>query len=123
MNSARKQLGAGAIAILLICAPPVAAQDPIVDGYGGAGGVAPQVVSGTAGSGAPEAFGTNGADRSGVAPGAERASADTQGLADQGGNELPFTGFDVALIIAGGLLLLSIGLGARWLSRSQPTVP
>jgi hypothetical protein len=37
---------------------------------------------------------------------------------DEGGN-LPFTGFDVALIMAAGAVLLGMGIGIRRLSRSE----
>ena len=37
---------------------------------------------------------------------------------DKGGN-LPFTGFDVALIMAAGAVLLGMGIGIRRLSRSE----
>ena len=42
----------------------------------------------------------------------------TASTPDQGGN-LPFTGLDVALIMAAGGVLLAMGFGIRRLSRSE----
>ncbi len=42
----------------------------------------------------------------------------TASTPDQGG-DLPFTGLDVALIVAAGGVLLAMGIGIRRLSRSE----
>lgn len=47
-----------------------------------------------------------------TAPATSRAS---------GGGQLPFTGFDLTLIIAGGLVLLIVGFAARWLASPRPS--
>lgn len=36
-----------------------------------------------------------------------------------GGSQLPFTGLDIALVVAAGGVLLAMGLGIRRLSRSE----
>jgi hypothetical protein len=38
---------------------------------------------------------------------------------DNGGGNLPFTGLDLALVVAAGGVLLAMGLGIRRLSRSE----
>ncbi len=44
-------------------------------------------------------------------------SGDTLGAASQG--TLPFTGLDLALLVAGGLVLLMVGASVRRLTRSR----
>jgi hypothetical protein len=45
---------------------------------------------------------------------ASRVSTD-----DNGGGTLPFTGLDIALVVAAGGVLLAMGLGIRRISRSE----
>lgn len=106
MRNVRKHTSLATIAFLLACSGPAVAQAPIVDGYGGAGSVVDPV-------GAP---GPSGAS---IAAGPTADARPVSVDAGATGNRLPFTGLDVALIVAGGLLLLSIGVGARWLSRPR----
>jgi hypothetical protein len=47
---------------------------------------------------------------------ASRASSDDS---DTGGGNLPFTGLDIALVVAAGGVLLAMGMGIRRLSRSE----
>ena len=56
-------------------------------------------------------LGTAGETQSGV------GSGGTLGAASQG--TLPFTGLDLALLVAGGLVLLMVGAGVRRLTRSR----
>jgi hypothetical protein len=39
---------------------------------------------------------------------------------DNSGGNLPFTGLDIALVVAAGGVLLAMGLGIRRLSRTEP---
>ena len=43
----------------------------------------------------------------------------TERRTSSGGGDLPFTGLDVALIVAAGGVLLAMGLGMRRLSRAE----
>jgi len=43
--------------------------------------------------------------------------ASSQQSVDPQGHSLPFTGLDVVAVVAGGVLLLSVGLGVRRLTR------
>ena len=75
----------------LVTASAAFAQDPTEQGYGGVGG---QVQGGVSGGGSGGA--------SGSASGA-----------------LPFTGLDLILLVAAGLLLLAAGLTLRRLGRTR----
>ena len=78
---------------------------------------------------ATPAFGQSGDD--GYKNGGENVAGQTQGggggtddagtvaSADDGGS-LPFTGMDLALLLAVGGLLLTVGLGTRRLTRQTP---
>jgi hypothetical protein len=115
------RLAAVAVAIFLTGAGPAAAQAPVVDGYGGAGGAVTEVTGGgSAGAGgAGDVVSDSGAS---AAAGSANVTPVSGGLSGSAGvptvsgNDLPFTGLDLALICAGGLLLLGIGFAARWLS-------
>jgi hypothetical protein len=43
----------------------------------------------------------------------------TQPTAEKSSGQLPFTGLDIALVVAAGGVLLAMGLGIRRLSRSE----
>ena len=115
----------------LTCAGPAAAQAPIVDGYGGAGSVVSEVAGGSAapsteapgaGSGDVVAQSAAPARSANAAPVGEATPAGENGpqaAPSISAEHLPFTGLDLALIFAGGLVLLSVGVGARWLSSPR----
>ena len=140
MKSARKQrqalsvrLFAATVAVFLTCTAAAAAQAPVVDGYGGAGSVVGQVTDSTAAAPTPAPAAAPGAGSGDVvAPpggGSHAATPATPiaGAQSRGGEPvptisasgLPFTGLDVALICIGGLVLLCLGLAARWLSTPR----
>jgi hypothetical protein len=50
---------------------------------------------------------------------AHKVSAVTHENASDSGSTLPFTGLDLALVVAAGGVLLGMGLGIRRLSRSE----
>jgi hypothetical protein len=72
--------------------------------------LAPAVLA-QSGSTSGQYLGTAGETQSGV------GSGGTLGAASQG--TLPFTGLDLALLVAGGLVLLMVGAGVRRLTRSR----
>lgn len=112
------------------------AQAPAADGYGGQGGTAvtvtePQQNAPVQAQGAPAPA----AEEEAVGQGAEPQAADPE-TAAQGSSPqrndvavratqqapssgLPFTGFDLALIAAGGALLLMLGLAMRRLAQPR----
>ncbi len=95
-------------ALVLFSASPAFAQDSSNDGYNDFGGRVESNVQGdTAGSGG--SGGSGGAEQSGVAGTTN---------ADQGGG-LPFTGLDLGLLAAGGVMLLGVGLGVRRLATDS----
>lgn len=114
----------------LTLAPTALAQnDAVVDAYGGkgapvvgvtevlgaaetGGGGAGGTVNGESVAGTPS--GTAGVSESGPAGAAPVATASAPEAVPSG--SLPFTGLDIALIAAGGLLLLGLGFGMRHLS-------
>jgi len=102
MRKFKVHFGAFAVvaALMLVLAPVSFGQNSSVGTYGGSGGsVAGSVASGTAGSG----------------PGS--AASPTATASSSSG--LPFTGFDVALLAGGGLLLVLGGFAmARMVART-----
>ncbi|MDX6656751.1 MAG: hypothetical protein QOH62_1544 [Solirubrobacteraceae bacterium] len=86
----------------LAISAPAYAQDASSDTYAGKGQVADQVVSG----------GDGPTSSSGTAPTAQVSDAQP---ASSG--SLPFTGFDVGLLIAGGVVLLGVGVAMRRMAR------
>ena len=121
MKHPRVRGSIAALAILLARAAPAAAQGPIVDGYGGAGSLAGEID----GSGQ-----VAGADTTGSGAPVEGSGANRPATLDQlaapravSGTQLPFTGFDLAMIAGGGLVLMALGVTARWLSRPRRVRP
>jgi hypothetical protein len=119
-----------ASAALLVPAAPAVAQDPITDGYGGRAGQV-QIAEPSTGQGrstptptgdvAGESSGSRtpapqqGGGSSPAADAAPSAAAPREEAKDSG--DLPFTGLDTFLVVAGGLVLLSVGVALRRLSR------
>lgn len=73
--------------------------------------LAPAVLAQSGSTSGTGYLGTAGETQSGV------GSGGTLGAASQG--TLPFTGLDLALLVAGGLVLLVVGAGVRRLTRSR----
>ena len=118
----------------LAAATPAVAQDPIQDAYGGSGvlGEAGQ----TTGSGMPDATEpapTTGSSTDNPLPppaGGQQALPPTAATTTRGlvprplspgpGQQLPFTGLDIALLVFGGAMLLALGFGLRRASGGMP---
>jgi hypothetical protein len=129
-----KRISVLTIACLMLMTASAAAQTPVGDAYGGAGSVGSGVASGTAGSNATGG-GTNATAGSGTpVPGSGVAQASNEGspqatnaegvgtataaaAKDLRGDSLPFTGFDLMLMLTGAGALLAAGMGMRRLSR------
>ena len=103
MRKVKLHFGAFAVvaALMLVLAPVSFGQNSSVGTYGGSGGsVAGSVASGSAGSGSGSA-------------------ASPTATASSSSSALPFTGFDVALLAGGGLLLVLGGFAmARMVART-----
>lgn len=105
MNVMNKRI-AFVLAMVALAAPTsayAASGDPVGPTYSKVGGVVENNV--------------NGAD--------EPTAAGTQSVAASNSNDggrLPFTGFDIGIAAGAGLLLLTLGLGMRFLARGQRVV-
>jgi hypothetical protein len=126
--------------IALFAAPSAAlAQGAATDAYGGKGGAVLGVTDVKSGAGNPNGGGAvlgvtevetqsgsaaaPGAGTQGVTAGANPAGgsvATPTATGDVASGSLPFTGLDLALIAAGGLMLVGMGFAMRRVSR--PTV-
>jgi hypothetical protein len=97
------------LAMAFAVSPAYAASTPAGDAYGGQGNVLDETVSGP-----PSDSGTAPVEATGAAPvtASEPAS----------GSSLPFTGFDVTLLLAGGLVLLGVGVAMRRMARPRVRV-
>lgn len=105
----------------LAVAAPAIAQTPVQDAYNRDAQVAAEVVTGGDGPGAvPAGAGNAGAADAGNTTGNAAATGNVPVRAAASplrGDELPFTGLDVGLVAAGGLMLLALGVGVRRVSR------
>ncbi|HEX6390336.1 MAG TPA: hypothetical protein VFZ89_12830 [Solirubrobacteraceae bacterium] len=100
-------------------AAPASAQTG--NAYGGEGNVLGEVTQGTAGVQSPagNSQGEAGEPREGGEPAtASHAAGPGGATAATSGSSLPFTGFDVLLLIAGGLMLIGVGAGVRRLTAT-----
>lgn len=95
-----------ALALSLAVAPAASAQSTL-DGYSDVGGTVQDKVN-------PPDGGTAGTQESGD----EEPSSDVAGDVVSSDDSLPFTGLDVALLVAAGCLFLVLGFGMRRLTRS-----
>lgn len=100
------------ILILTICSvllvtAPAAAQGPVGNAYGGAGAVPSEVAGATDGQ----------AGEAGTAATPVPAAAREAAAQDLRGDSLPFTGFDILLMLTGAGALLLVGVGMRRFSR------
>jgi hypothetical protein len=89
---------AAAMAVLALALPATALGQTGRSGYTGPEGDIQDAIAGT-----------------GTGPGGTAGSTVGDGSGD--GSALPFTGLDVALLVGGGALLLTAGLGMRRLAR------
>jgi hypothetical protein len=100
-----------ALALSLAVAPAASAQATL-DGYSDVGGTVQDKVN-------PPDGGTAGTQESGdEAPSDEAPSSDVASDVVSSDDSLPFTGLDVALLVAAGGLFLVLGFGMRRLTRS-----
>lgn len=131
-----KRISVLTVACLLLVSASAAAQNPVGDAYGGAGSVPSGVATTGGGSTAPGvvvappvvAPPTQGSgdvvDDTGAGTGPAEttgspadAVATAAGAQDLRGDSLPFTGFDLLLMLTGAGVLLAAGMGMRRLSR------
>lgn len=104
-----------ALAVMVLALAPSAwAEGPTDDAYGGQGNVLSEVTS----------VGSSGEPDDDAEPGSSRVSPDVTSIPEAktaaqklSSDSLPFTGLDLLLILGGGALLLSIGVGIRQLVR------
>ena len=109
MRLIRIIVAGGLIAALLAFAPAAFAQSSAQNGYSAPGGVVQTQLNN---SGPP-----SNSNHSNPAPAAQtNAPAATTEAKSSG--KLPFTGLDIALIVAAGGVLLAMGFGIRRLSRA-----
>lgn len=105
---------------VVLWVPAALPQTPTSSGYGGAGavvGTAPAVPSQPA---VAETVADDGGDVLGEeSSGAVAPADDARAVA---GSTLPFTGFDLLLIAAGGMLLVTVGVALRRMARRDDDV-
>ena len=108
----RKKLVGAVLGSALLVAAPAYGQgvNATQDGYSTPGGQVQQQVSNGQPEGNPSASNSN--------SGGEAAPAQ-QSRAEEGG--LPFTGLQVGIILAAGLMLVGLGVGIRRVSRVSAT--
>jgi hypothetical protein len=105
----RNRTALALVAALLLAAPAVAsASTASLQGYGTPAGVEQVKVAGSTGG-----HSTHNAQPSRRAPAKAATDAPPSGAAG-----LPFTGFDVLLVVFAGLLLLAVGLALRWMAQT-----
>ena len=95
--------------LALALSAPATAQSPSLEGYTGSGGQTQSRVDGQ-GQGASQSQERNGGDRAGSTGDASGASGSTER------GTLPFTGADIGLFGATGLMLLLFGFALRRLT-------
>jgi hypothetical protein len=96
----RIRIALPAMLVLALAAAPAHAASSSTSAYSGNGDVLDQTIKG------------NTAD-SGTAPTANAGVAPVSAAKPAAGSQLPFTGFDVSLLILGGVVLVGIGFGMR----------
>jgi hypothetical protein len=106
------------VAMLALLAIPATglAQDPTVQGYGGVAGAAQGDIEPAGAAAGPGEQVTPAAPAAQAAAPAERV----QTRAAEGG--LPFTGLDLAMVIAAGMGLMLVGVGMRRLTARNAAV-
>jgi hypothetical protein len=107
MRLIRIIVAGGLIAALLAFAPAAFAQSSAQNGYSAPGGVVQTQLNNSGPS----------SSNSQAAPAAQ-SSAPAATTTTRSSGKLPFTGLDIALIVAAGGVLLAMGFGIRRLSRA-----
>ncbi len=109
------------IVAVFSCTSVAVAQDPVGDAYGGEGAVQGEVQgSGSEGTGSEGTAGTPAGETAGTTAGTEALSASAGDGDSDGSGSLPFTGFDVLLLILGGAVLIGAGALIRRLTPATP---
>jgi hypothetical protein len=99
----RLRLAVPLMVAMAFAATPVYAQStPASDAYGGQGNVLDQTLTGN-----------------GSAPVTTAHAAPVTASQPATGSSLPFTGFDVTLLVAGGLVLVGVGVTMRRMARPR----
>jgi hypothetical protein len=101
-NKMKQRIGIAlpAILVLALAAAPAHAATSSTSGYAGQGDVLDQTIASGSGSAAPTTA----------------SAAPITAAKPAEGSQLPFTGFDVSLLVLGGLVLVGIGFGMRRLA-------
>jgi hypothetical protein len=101
------------VAVALAAASPAFAQSATRDAYGSSGTGVLGAVSNGGGS-------NGGGSGGGVSPSTASSTpvaTPQQVVAASSGSSLPFTGLDVGLLVAGGIVLVGVGIGLRRFAR------
>jgi hypothetical protein len=101
-------------AAMLLGAPAAFGQSTAVQGYSTPGGVVQTQIGHSPSHQTQPTASTQAAPSSPSAP-----AATPSATAKTSGNKLPFTGLDVALIVAAGGVLVAMGYGLRRISRTD----
>ena len=110
----RKTLAIALTSLLLVMSlTSVAFAQSSVDGYSDDGAVQNQI-QGSDDTGTPP----NAAQEEDTEPGAEPSASTPRAATPSESGSLPFTGMDLALLAGAGVVLLSLGLGMRKLTRA-----
>ena len=115
MRPLRIIVAGGLIAALLAFAPAAFAQSSAQQGYSAPGGVVQTQLNSSGPPSNPTSVPTG---RSPNAPSSAPAATTTTTTTAKTSGRLPFTGLDIALIVAAGGVLLLMGFGIRRLSRA-----
>lgn len=107
----RSSVAVVAIFMILACEPTALAQSPVGDAYGGEGSVLSEVNRGSG-----QAIASDGAVDATGAQEATAAAADPS----LDGDALPFTGLDLLLLAAGGVVLIGASGVLRRLAATTP---
>jgi hypothetical protein len=102
----KKNIAAAVGAMTLVVAPAALAQSPTVQGYSQPGGTIQQQINTTT-QPAPAATVTPKAQTQPIAATTKSTSS----------GKLPFTGLDIALVLAAGAVLTGLGFGLRRITR------
>jgi len=118
MNKFRRIIWASLSVLALAGAMAVPALGQTVEGYNNVGGqIQEEVGAGGPGGGGPGGAGDDTGDGAGGLE-AQAQSPTTVSPDTDGDGSLPFTGLDVALLLAAGVVLGAVGFGMRRLTRA-----
>jgi hypothetical protein len=113
MRLSTKILAGAVSAAMLLAAPTAFAQTSATQGYSSPGGVVQTQLGHS-----PSQQTKPSASTSTNTPSSPSTPAAVTQTSAKSSSKLPFTGLDLALVVAAGGLLLAMGLGIRRLSRS-----